>query len=118
MIHEQYTLYSVDPQKGTVFLKIQYKRSIQKMSVSKLDSKLDARSIHLRHKLLQIIEHCRRGHIGSSLSLLEILRVLYDDILLYNSAQSNWPDRDRFILSKGHGCLSLYMLLAEKGLSI
>jgi transketolase len=85
------------------------------MSVSKLEAKLDDRSIHLRHKLLKIIDHCRRGHIGSSLSLLEILRVLYDDILNYNSKQSDWPDRDRFILSKGHGCLSLYMLLAEKG---
>ena len=88
---------------------------LKKMSVSNLNNKLDDRSIQLRHKLLRIIEHCRRGHIGSSLSLLEILRVLYDDILLYNSAQSDWPDRDRFILSKGHGCLSLYMLLAEKG---
>jgi transketolase len=85
------------------------------MSFSKLDDNLDERSIFLRRKLLKIVDHCRRGHIGSSLSLLEILRVLYDDILRYNPQQSDWPDRDRFILSKGHGCLSLYMLLAEKG---
>lgn len=79
------------------------------------DIKLDKRSIDLRIKLLSIIDTCRRGHIGSSLSLLEILRVLYDDILKYNASSPDWPDRDRFILSKGHGCLSLYMLLSEKG---
>ncbi|HMA64211.1 MAG TPA: transketolase [Chitinispirillaceae bacterium] len=79
------------------------------------DKKLDKRSIDLRIKLLSIVDSCRRGHIGSSLSLLEILRVLYDDILKYNASWPDWPDRDRFILSKGHGCLSLYMLLADKG---
>jgi transketolase len=79
------------------------------------DCKLDDRSITLRRKLLKIIESCRRGHIGSSLSLLEILRVLYDDILHYDPKMPQWPDRDRFILSKGHACISLYMLLAEKG---
>jgi transketolase len=76
---------------------------------------LDDRSIQLRRKLLKIIGSCRRGHIGSSLSLLEILRVLYDDILRYDPKIPTWPDRDRFILSKGHACLSLYILLAEKG---
>jgi len=79
------------------------------------DTNLDKRSIDLRKKLLSIIDSCRRGHIGSSISLLEIIRVLYDDILNYDASRPDWPDRDRFILSKGHGCLSLYMLLAEKG---
>lgn len=80
-----------------------------------MHSILDSRSYDLRLKLIKIIEHCRRGHIGSSLSLLEILRVLYDDILQYDPTQPKWIDRDRFILSKGHGCISLYMLLSEKG---
>lgn len=82
---------------------------------NKCDTILDDRSVALRRKLLQIIEQCRRGHIGSSLSLLEIVRVLYDDILHYDPLDPLWCERDRFILSKGHGCLSLYMLLAEKG---
>jgi transketolase len=44
-----------------------------------------------------------------------MLRVLYDDILKYDPANPRWPQRDRCILSKGHGCLALYVLLAEKG---
>lgn len=76
---------------------------------------LDKRSIELRRKILQIISSSRRGHIGSAFSIVEILRVLYDDILRINPQDPLWKDRDRFILSKGHGCLALYVLLAEKG---
>jgi transketolase len=61
------------------------------------------------------LEASRRGHVGSSFSLIEILRVLYDDVLRYDSQNPKWPERDRCILSKGHGCLALYALLAEKG---
>ena len=57
----------------------------------------------------------RRGHLGPSLSLIEILRVLFDDVLRYRAAEPRWPGRDRLILSKGHGCLALYALLADKG---
>lgn len=53
--------------------------------------------------------------MGSALSLVEILRVLYDDVLQYDPHNPNWLDRDRFILSKGQGCLALYALLADKG---
>ena len=76
---------------------------------------MDKRSYQLRFKIVQLLEKCRRGHIGSSLSLLEIVRVLYDDVLQYDPANPKWKDRDRFILSKGHGCLALYVMLAEKG---
>jgi transketolase len=48
------------------------------------------------------------------MSLVEILRVLFDDYLRYRPQEPNWPDRDRFVLSKGHGCLALYALLADK----
>ena len=56
-----------------------------------------------------------RGHIGPSLSLIEILRVLYDNILNVRPDMPKWGGRDRFILSKGHGCLALYAVLADKG---
>jgi transketolase len=46
---------------------------------------------------------------------VEILRVLYDEVLRYDPARPRWPERDRCILSKGHGCLALYAILAEKG---
>ena len=62
-----------------------------------------------------MVEAGRRGHIPSALSPLEILRVLYDEVLRYDAKNPLWKDRDRCILSKGHGCLSLYVLLAEKG---
>lgn len=56
-----------------------------------------------------------RGHVGPALSLVEILRVLYDDVLTFRPAAPTWADRDRCILSKGHGCLALYAVLADKG---
>jgi transketolase len=49
------------------------------------------------------------------MSLVEILRVLYDDVLHYRFDDPAWCERDRLILSKGHGCLALYVLLADKG---
>jgi transketolase len=39
---------------------------------------------------------------------------LYDDVLRYDATRPHWPERDRFVLSKGHGCLALYALLADK----
>jgi len=76
---------------------------------------LDARSLWLRQQIVRTFEAGKRGHVGSAFSLVEILRVLYDDILHYDAANPRWPQRDRFILSKGHGCLALYALLADKG---
>ena len=49
------------------------------------------------------------------MSLVEILRVLYDDFLKFNPKKPNYSKRDRLILSKGHGCLALYAILADKG---
>lgn len=77
---------------------------------------LDQRSRHLRRLVVEALEGGGRGHIGSSMSLIEILRVLYDDVLRVRPAEPAWKDRDRFILSKGHGCLALYAVLADKGL--
>ncbi len=62
-----------------------------------------------------MLEAGGRGHVGSAFSLVEMLRVLYDDILRVDAANPRWVERDRCILSKGHGCLALYVLLAEKG---
>jgi transketolase len=78
-------------------------------------ARLDRRSIALRGRIVDALEGGRRGHVGASLSLVEILRVLYDDVLEVRPSEPRWPDRDRCILSKGHGCLTLYALLAERG---
>src|SRR5947209_15525349 len=68
---------------------------------------MDDRSSALRKKIVEILEKAGRGHVGSSLSLVEIVRVLFDNILTYDPAWPDWPERDRLILSKGHGCLAL-----------
>lgn len=76
---------------------------------------LDARSRSLRHRVVDGLEGGERGHVGSALSLVEILRVLFDDIMTYRVEDPRWGQRDRLILSKGHGCMALYALLADKG---
>ena len=76
---------------------------------------LDARSRQLRRMIVRTIEAGKRGHVGAAFSVMEILRVLYDDILQIDPANPRWPERDRCILSKGHGCIALYVMLAEKG---
>lgn len=77
--------------------------------------RLDSRSIKFRKKILEIVNIVRRGHIGSAFSIVEIIRVLYEDVLNLDPKRPLWENRDRFILSKGHGCLALYVALAEKG---
>jgi transketolase len=76
---------------------------------------LDDRSKYLRKLVVRALEGGERGHVGSSMSLIEIMRVLYDDILRYRPSEPEWRDRDRMILSKGHGCIALYVMLADKG---
>lgn len=76
---------------------------------------LDARSKALRQTIARTLAAGGRGHLLSALSLVEILRVLFDDVLRLRPAEPDWPLRDRCILSKGHGCLALYALLRDKG---
>ncbi len=76
---------------------------------------LDARSLELRRLIARGMMGGGRGHPGAALSLVEILRVLYDSVMHYDPANPLDAARDRFILSKGHGCLALYALLVDKG---
>jgi len=76
---------------------------------------MDQRSKKLRKTVVDIISVERRGHFGPAMSSIEILRVLFDNFLQFRSSQPEWSERDRFILSKGHGCLSLYSILEDKG---
>lgn len=75
---------------------------------------LDDRSRYLRRLVVRALVGGGRGHIGASMSLIEIMRVLYDDFLRYRPEEPHWEARDRCILSKGHGCLAQYVLLADK----
>jgi len=63
---------------------------------------------------LKMVHESGSSHIGSCLSITDILAVLYNDILNIKSDNPNMPERDRFILSKGHACAALYATLALK----
>lgn len=69
----------------------------------------------LRHRTLDMIWHAQAGHPGGSFSLAEILACLYFRVLRIDPSRPDWPDRDRFILSKGHAAPIYYATLAERG---
>lgn len=69
----------------------------------------------VRRHVLMMTHRSGGSHVGTSLSMAEILAVLYGGILRVDPRQPDWAGRDRFILSKGHGCAGLYAVLAETG---
>ncbi|MFL5945139.1 MAG: transketolase [Gaiellaceae bacterium] len=69
----------------------------------------------IRAHCIRMTADANASHVGSALSTADILAVLYQRILRFDATQPDWPDRDRFILSKGHGCTALYAVLAEAG---
>jgi transketolase len=74
-----------------------------------------ALATRVRRRVLTMIHHSKSSHIGSSFSSVDLLVVLYNGVLRIDPARPGWPDRDRFVLSKGHGCGALYAVLAERG---
>lgn len=69
----------------------------------------------IRVRALRMVHRAKSGHLGSSFSIADILAVLYGGILNVDSIRPDWADRDRFILSKGHGASTVYAALAECG---
>jgi transketolase len=59
--------------------------------------------------------HEHRGHPGASLSIVDLLTALYFEVMRVDPARPEWPERDRLVLSKGHGCIALYAALAHRG---
>lgn len=82
--------------------------------MSKID-KTKKKIVELKKKILEASAKSNEGHIASSFSILDILWVLYDKILFIDPKNPRDPNRDIFILSKGHASLGLYAILAEKG---
>jgi len=62
-----------------------------------------------------MVHHANASHIGSCLSMADLLAVLYRTVLRVDPARPEWPDRDRVLLSKGHGAAVMYAVLAERG---
>lgn len=79
------------------------------------DTTLDGLAVQLRRDILQMLYRCQSGHPGGSLSVLEILMALYYKTMRTDPSNPGWEDRDRLVLSKGHGCPALYAILANKG---
>ncbi|HYJ48140.1 MAG TPA: transketolase, partial [Pyrinomonadaceae bacterium] len=69
----------------------------------------------IRAHTVRMVHRSRASHVGTCLSMADILAVLYGSILRVDPGRPDWPDRDRFILSKGHGAAILYAVLAERG---
>ncbi|MFM2015885.1 MAG: hypothetical protein RIQ51_1375 [Bacteroidota bacterium] len=69
----------------------------------------------VRKSALQMVHRAKASHIGSALSIVDILAVLYGKVMNYNSADHFDQNRDRFVLSKGHACVAVYATLAEVG---
>lgn len=69
----------------------------------------------LRRHVLRMVHAAGSGHVGGSLSAADIVTALYFRVLRIDPTRPDWPDRDRFILSKGHACPILYAALAERG---
>jgi transketolase len=72
-------------------------------------------AVRLRIEIVKMITAAGSGHPGGSLSEVELLLALYFRVLKHDPHNPQWPDRDRFVLSKGHGCPALYAVLAEAG---
>ena len=69
----------------------------------------------IRMEALKMVTQAKASHIGGALSMTDLLAVLYSDTLNLRPEAPDWADRDRFLLSKGHSCTSLYAALALRG---
>ncbi|MCE5254623.1 MAG: transketolase [Actinomycetia bacterium] len=78
-------------------------------------SELEAIARQGRRLIVQTVVHANGGHLGGPLSAFDILTALYFRILNIRPQEPDWPDRDRFILSKGHASIALYTILALRG---
>jgi transketolase len=78
-------------------------------------AEMEAVAKRLRRHIVTMTGKAGSGHPGGSLSAVEILITLYFKVLRHKPQAPRWPDRDRFILSKGHAAPALYSVLAECG---
>ena len=69
----------------------------------------------VRYLILRTVQHSGAGHIGGPLSATELLVALFFKILRIDPQRPDWPERDRFILSKGHAAVGLYAVMALRG---
>ena len=71
----------------------------------------------IRRNIIKMVAKAKAAHLGSALSVVDILTVLYFEILKFKPKQPNWSERDHLILSKGHAAAALYATLVQKGIA-
>ena len=76
---------------------------------------LKKKAVDIRKDMLKMLTLAGSGHTGGSLSLVEILLSLYYYRLKHDPKRPDWKERDRLLLSKGHGAPALYAVLADRG---
>ncbi|KAF0134180.1 MAG: transketolase [Candidatus Saganbacteria bacterium] len=76
---------------------------------------IESLALRIRKHIIEMICAAGSGHPGGSLSAADIITVLYFYKMKHNPKEPNWPDRDRFVMSKGHAAPVLYSALAEAG---
>jgi len=76
---------------------------------------LQRKAVQVRKLILQAVKKAGAGHVGGPMSMVEIALAMYFKILRIDPKKPQWPDRDRYILSKGHSCIALYAVLALRG---
>jgi len=74
-----------------------------------------AKQIRINILKMSLVAGASSSHFGGALSTVEILATLYNSVLKFDVKKPLWSERDRFILSKGHGCLGFYSVLCEMG---
>ena len=75
----------------------------------------DAMANAIRFLALDAVEKAKSGHPGLPMGSADVATVLWRDVLKFDASDPHWPDRDRFVLSAGHGCMLLYSLLYLTG---
>ncbi|MBI4661411.1 MAG: transketolase [Verrucomicrobia bacterium] len=76
---------------------------------------LKEKAREVRRRILTMVHRANSGHVGGSLSSVEILVALYYRLMRHDPRRPAWPERDRFILSKGHCTPVIYAVLADCG---
>ncbi len=76
---------------------------------------LSQQALQIRRDIVTMLGAAGSGHTGGSLSMTDLITVLYLAELRHDPLQPHWPERDRFVLSKGHGAPALYAVLARTG---
>ena len=86
------------------------------LEISRRDVELlEEKARMVRREVVRLTDIAGSGHYGSAFSIAEMLAALYYRLLRINPEEPEWPDRDRFLLGKGHAAIGLYPILADLG---